>query len=138
MLIKIPFLRWTAKAALEIEIGDDVEPRWRLKAALDIAVKRGADLQRADLRGADLREGIKLIGEAPIIKIAPIGSDEGCLLAYKTDKGVYMQRGCFFGTRDEFSAAVEKKHGDNHHGVVYRAALTMIDAWAKGSIDDDR
>jgi len=167
MLIKIPFLSWTDKAALEIEVSDDCEARWHLKSALEIAVKQranleganlygadlrganleGANLYGADLRGADLEganlygadlEGIKLIGKTPIIQIAPIGSDGGCLLAYRTDQGVYMQRGCFFGIRDKFAAAVEKKHGDNQHGVVYRSALVMIDAWAKGSIDDDR
>ena len=54
MKVRIPFLEWTSKTALEIEIGDDVEERFRLWAALEIAVKREADLRGADLEGAYL------------------------------------------------------------------------------------
>lgn len=53
MKVQIPFLEWTGKAALEIEIGDDMDERFRLRTALEIAVKRGADLRGADLNGAN-------------------------------------------------------------------------------------
>jgi len=93
MISKIPFLPWAGKAALEIEISADVEKNFRLRAALDIA----------DLRGADL---------------------------FGADKGIYMERGCFFGTLNEFAVQVEDTHGSNTHGDIYRATIKMIEAWA--------
>jgi hypothetical protein len=54
MLFKIPFLSWTGKAALEIEIPDDTKELLRARAALKIAVESGADLSGAGLSGADL------------------------------------------------------------------------------------
>ncbi len=54
MIQLIKFLSWTAKAALEIEIPDDTEERWRLRAAVTIAVGRGANLSGAELSGAYL------------------------------------------------------------------------------------
>jgi len=83
----------------------------------------GADLSGADLRDANLR-GHKVIG--PPLFIGPIGSEDGTLEAWPTEDGVYLQRGCFFGTTDEFLTAVEEKHGDNEHGVKYRAAAEFI------------
>ena len=61
MKISIPFLAWTGRAALEVEIGDSVDPKWRLRAALEIAVKDGADLVGANLVGANL-DGATLVG----------------------------------------------------------------------------
>jgi hypothetical protein len=71
MKVEIPFLSWTGKAALEVEISDDTEGMFWLRAALEVAVKRGAillganlsgaNLSSASLRGASLR-GADLIG----------------------------------------------------------------------------
>ena len=64
MIVKIPFLSWTGKAALEVEIPDSTEERFRLKAAVEVSVGKraylgGANLDGANLRGANLR-GAKL------------------------------------------------------------------------------
>ncbi|MBL4748424.1 MAG: pentapeptide repeat-containing protein [Magnetovibrio sp.] len=91
---------------------------------------RGANLRGANLRGAIIKEDIKLEGKNPIIKIGPIGSEGGTLSAYRTGKGTYMERGCFFGTLDEFAAQVEDTHGSNKHGDIYRATIEMIEVWA--------
>jgi hypothetical protein len=71
MKVEIPFLSWTGKAALEVEISDDTEGMFWLRAALEVAVKRfanlrgvnlsGAYLSGAGLSGVDLR-GADLIG----------------------------------------------------------------------------
>ncbi len=41
-----------------------------------------------------------------------------------------VKTGCFYGTLDEFSAAVDKTHGPGVHGIEYMAAIAMIDAHA--------
>ena len=95
---------------------------------------RGADLGGADLRSADLRSadlgGAKLIGDRPILQIGPIGSRSDYLIAFVTDQGVLVRAGCFFGSLDEFSSAVDKTHGDSVHGIEYATAIAMIDAHA--------
>ena len=89
----------------------------------------GANLGDADLRGANLG-GAKLIGDRPVLQIGPVGSRADYLVAYLTDAGVRIAVGCFFGSLDEFRAAVTKTHGDNAHGREYAAAIQMIEAHA--------
>jgi hypothetical protein len=36
--------------------------------------------------------------------------------------------GCFFGTIKKFEEAVNKTHGDNQHGKMYRLAIEMARA----------
>ena len=104
------------------------------------AYLRGADLGGADLRSADLGSaylrgadlgGAKLIGDRPILQIGPIGSRSDYLIAFVTDQGVLVRAGCFFGSLDEFSSAVDKTHGDSVHGIEYATAIAMIDAHAE-------
>ena len=52
--VEIPFLAWTGRAALNIEVSASIDERWRLLAALEIAVKNGARLNGARLDGASL------------------------------------------------------------------------------------
>ena len=132
--------------------------RLALTAALESAVTRGADLRGAYLPGADLRgadltgadlsaaylsgaylsgaylsgDDLKptLVGDRPYLSIGPIGSEYGMLDVYLTDDGVYLRRGCWFGSIDEFEAAVTDKHGSNDHGQEYRAAIEMARAHA--------
>jgi len=97
---------------------------------------RGADLGGANLRGANLGGAylggaylggdIKLLSGNSIFRISDIGSRMGTTFAYNTDKGIYVQCGCFFGTLDEFAAKVEQTHGDNQHGKVYKAIIEVI------------
>ena len=61
MLIKIPFLPWWGKADLEIEIPDDTKERFRIRAAVEIAVGRKLSLDGASLDGARL-DGARLDG----------------------------------------------------------------------------
>ena len=100
-------------------------------ANLGGAYLRGADLVGAYLRGANLvgaylRDNIKLLSGNSIFRISDIGSRMGTTYAYNTDKGIYVQCGCFFGTLDEFAAKVEQTHGDNQHGKVYKAVIEVI------------
>ncbi len=88
----------------------------------------GAYLADANLAGANLGGDAKLIGERPVMVIGPIGSRGDYFAAYITDKGMMLQAGCFFGTRNEFMVKLDAEHGDNVHGAEYRAALELIDA----------
>jgi len=90
----------------------------------------GADLRGANLGGADLGD-LKLVGGRPFMQIGPIGSRNDYLTAFITDKGVHVQAGCFFGSRDQFELKVAESHGSNEHGKEYRAALVLIDAHAE-------
>src|SRR5690606_27000201 len=73
-------------------------------------------------------EKLTLVGSRPILQICPIGSTWGTLIAYLTDRGVYLSLGCFFGTREQFGTELADTHGDNEHAEGYRAALALIDA----------
>ena len=99
-------------------------------AYLSDADLRGAYLSGAYLRGADLR-GAELVGERPVLQIGPIGSRADYLVAYLTDAGIMISAGCFFGTLDEFRAASDKTHGDSTHGREYAAAIQLIETHAK-------
>ena len=52
--VEILFLPWANTAALKIEIAASIGERWRLRAALEIAVKDRARLDGASLDGASL------------------------------------------------------------------------------------
>ena len=126
-----------------------------IDADLSDADLRGAYLSDADLRGADLRDAnlsdadlrgaylsganlsgakvcrLTLAGARPFMAIGPIGSESRTVFAWLTESGLRIQAGCFFGTRDEFTARLAKTHGDNEHAQEYTAALVLIDAHAR-------
>lgn len=52
--VEIPFLSWTKKTALKIEVATSIGERWRLQTALEVAVKDRARLDGANLDGANL------------------------------------------------------------------------------------
>lgn len=88
----------------------------------------GANLRHANLRGATLKNGEKLIGERPIFQVGPIGSRSDVLVAYITDQGLRLDAGCQRQiTRDVFDARLSQTHSGNQHEQEYRAALALID-----------
>ena len=105
-------------------------------ASLDGARLVGARLVGASLDGASL-DGARLVGERPIFTVGPIGSRCDVFTAFITDKGLRLRAGCFFGTREEFVAKLDREHGNNKHGQEYRAALALMDlhveAWASAA-----
>ena len=102
---------------------------------------RGADLRDANLRGADLRGanlgganlgganlggadlGGAKIKNNGILLIGNIGSRNDYTTIYNTDKGIFVQCGCFFGTIDEFVAKVKETHKGNEHERDYLAMV---------------
>ena len=131
MKFEIKTAAWLgARVLFAAEIPDDTQDVLRVRAALEVAVKAKAYLRGADLSGAYL-SGKTLAGLRPYLAIGPIGSREDYLYAYITTTGLYVEAGCFFGTRDEFAERVQESHGDNSHGQEYTAALALIDTHAK-------
>ena len=88
------------------------------RASLD-----GANLARASLDGANLDNDEKLIGENPIWMAGPMGSRNAYLAVHRTDQGLRVRAGCFFGAAGGFLEAVARTHEDNRHAVNYRAAI---------------
>ena len=97
-----------------------------VKGTLLEAVKSGANLYGADLRGANLGEWGKLSKNSDILVVGPIGSRDGYTNIYKTDKGVFVSCGCFRGTLEEFAEKVEETHGDNRHARDYKALIEFV------------
>ena len=100
---------------------------------------RGANLYGADLRGADLYgadgEKITLVEQGRcVLFVSPIGSRSSTLTAYNTNKGIYISTGCFFGTIDKFTEAVNETHEGNRHAADYKQAVAMIEQSFKGKV----
>ena len=94
-----------------------------------------ADLANANLAGADL-VGAKIRDRLTLTRrpmfIGPIGLENGTLIAWPTNDGLRLKRGCFFGTVDEFARQSDKTHGTGSPvWTTYRAALALIAAWDK-------
>jgi len=86
-----------------------------------------ADVRNAKLRGAILRDGLPLVGERSMISIGPIGWEQRTVFGWVTDKGLRVETGCFFGTREDFIKRLHKTHADNIHAKEYLSALAVID-----------
>jgi hypothetical protein len=96
---------------------------------------RGANLREANLGGANLREAkisdtATAVGKRPYFAIGPIGRREDMLIAWLTDKGIFVQAGCFYGPLAEFREKVIATHGANEHGKEYSAAISLIETHA--------
>jgi hypothetical protein len=47
------------------------------------------------------------------------------LSLYRTDGGLRVKAGCFFGSDTDFEKAVTETHGANKHATDYAAALAF-------------
>lgn len=68
----------------------------------------------------------RISGDADYCCFQGFGSACRTTTVFRTTKEVKVKCGCFFGTLDEFAAKVEKTHGDNKHGKVYKAIIEVI------------
>lgn len=67
----------------------------------------------------------QVFGDASIYWISNIGSRNDTTTFFRTKDGISVACGCYFGTIDAFAEAVDKTHGDNQHGQVYRLAIEI-------------
>src|SRR4030042_1490341 len=97
-------------------------------ADLSSADLRSADLSSADLSSANLRSA-DLDKKYRFVSIFPIGSESGCLWAMLDCDGILKyNRGCFSGTKEEFLAAVTKKHAGTKFEKIYINAVNFIES----------
>lgn len=54
-----------------------------------------------------------------------IGSERRKTYFFKSDEGMYVRAGCFFGTLDEFAARVKKVHAGTRYEKEYLAAVEL-------------
>jgi uncharacterized protein YjbI with pentapeptide repeats len=95
-------------------------------AYLSGAYLSGANLSGAYLSGATVK-GLKLIGNRPYMQIGPIGSRCATLMLWLTDAGPHASTGCFFGSLNEFAAAVADEHKEGSHAhIEYMAAIVLM------------
>lgn len=89
-----------------------------IKDTLLEAIKNGANLRYANLNGAGKIEDW--------MSHDNIGSRQSRTLFFKTDKGVFVQCGCFFGDLEKFVAKVKETHQRNKHERDYIALVEFI------------
>lgn len=117
--------KFSGKVIFEAEVeGETTEIR--LGLTVQLAIKASADLRSADLYG-----DLKLVGERPVLVIGPIGSRCAYLQSFPTNKGIYLNAGCFFGTLQEFAHAVENTHDMSAHAQEYMTAITLVEKHAE-------
>ena len=119
--------------------GADLRDAYLYGANLSGAYLRGADLRGADLRdaylrgadlsGADLRDAGKITSVDDILLIGPIGSRADYTHIYRTDKGIFIKCGCFFGTVEEFASKVKDTHGDNKYANQYLKVIYFVNKY---------
>ena len=107
-----------------------LEKAVQVGANLEGANLEGAYLARANLVGAKFSGDKLLIGKRPFFTIGPIGSRCALVSLWLTDKSPMVKAGCFTGTLEEFTAAVEKTHGETDHGKEYATAILMMESHA--------
>ena len=88
----------------------------------------GANLRGANLGGANLGEKIGKVKAEGYFTVGPLGSRKDMLIAWRTDKGIFIKAGCFFDSMELFRAAVIKTHGENSkHGKLYLRMCNVIE-----------
>ena len=69
----------------------------------------------------------KVCGNADYCCFQSFGSRYGSMTVFREKSGVVRVRcGCFDGTLAEFDAKVQKTHGDNEYGKVYKTIIDVI------------
>ena len=95
----------------------------------------GADLREADLYGANLGEKIGKLKANGFFSAGPLGSRNDALIAFHSDKGIFVKAGCFSGSLDEFRTKVIETHGEtSKHGKLYLGMANIIEY--KFSVED--
>lgn len=76
-----------------------------------------------DLCGTNLRDVGKI---EEWVSHDNVGSRKKRTIFFKTDKGIFVQCGCFFGDLEKFIAAVKEKHNGNKYEKEYLSLVEHI------------
>jgi len=87
---------------------------------------QGADFRGANLQGADFRWAKSKIEILDFMSVSRIGSFDRTTLFFKTEKGIFVQCGCFYGSEKEFKKSITKTHGNNQYAKEYKATLKLV------------
>jgi hypothetical protein len=82
-----------------------------------------ADLRGADLGGADLGDWGKVQSADDILIVGVVGSRNDYTTLFHTDKGIFVQCGCFNGSLEDFETKVKLTHQGNKHEKDYMAMI---------------
>ena len=86
---------------------------------------RGGIIEGGIIEGGDIRGGTIRGGD--FLTISPVGSEDGQFTAEITDEGkIICNRGCWFGTLEEFEAAVAETHDENEHSKAYALIINLV------------
>ena len=83
----------------------------------------GAYLGGAYLGGAYLEDWGKIQSLNDILIVGAIGSRSAYTSLFHTDKGIFVQCGCFKGSLEEFETKVKETHQGNKHEKDYLAMI---------------
>jgi hypothetical protein len=148
---KLPkFIKFLKENYINFKYGADLSGAYLRGADLRGADLSGADLRGADLRGADLRgaylsgaylRGAYLSGAylrgankntpdkikiLDFMSISGLGSVDRTTYFYKTEIGLIIQCGCFYGTEKAFKKAVKDTHKDGQYAKEYLSMLKVV------------
>ena len=68
----------------------------------------------------------RVYGDADCMWFSRVGSENGTLTAAKTKTGVFISRGCFSGSLEEFEAAVKNTHQESQVAKEYSVLIQFI------------
>ena len=100
-----------------------------LKKTVELADLRGADLRGAIIGRDSTGANLSINNNEEICIVGPIGSRLDYTTAYKTDKGIYIKCGCFFGAIENFEEAVEETHKGHQHEKTYKELIRFISSY---------
>lgn len=83
----------------------------------------GANLRGANLRGANLVDWGKIQSLNDTLIVGAIGSRKAYTTLFHTDKGIFVQCGCFRGSLEDFEGKVKQTHKGNKHEKDYLAMI---------------
>ena len=131
--------RWTGAVLYSGEHAD-------VKEAVEAAVKAGANLDGAYLRGANLRDAqvgkggdeATLVGSRPVVQIGPIGSRNDWLLVFWCgDAGVRISAGCQKQISEaHFLKRLAYRHGEGDQANIHAQHYIEALAFAKRLLKD--
>ena len=111
-------MKVTIKSTFGIVLFEFEKENNTIKETLEEAVKKCANLDGANLGGFG-----KLRNYSDVLVVGNIGSRNGYTTMFRTDKGVFVQCGCFKGSLDDFEKKVKETHQGNNHELDYLAMI---------------